>query len=70
MSEIDIRVITVEDDPTLLQDAVSKIAEEDGLIINLVWQPARTVTVGGTVKSVESGYVIVADFEADHRAIQ
>ncbi|HEV7337035.1 MAG TPA: hypothetical protein VGO06_13770 [Bosea sp. (in: a-proteobacteria)] len=62
MNDDGYRVISVEDDPKLLQEALDKISDDQGVAINVLWLPSRQVTVGGETKAAESGYVIVADY--------
>lgn len=62
MSDDGYKVISVEDDPKLLQEALDQISEDEGVVVSALWQPARQVTLSGTTKSVNSGYVIIADF--------
>ena len=62
MSDDGYKVISVEDDAKLLQDALDRISEDQGVVVTVVWQPARQVTVAGETKPVDSGYVVVADY--------
>lgn len=70
MSEDGYKVITVEDDTTLLQAALDKISDDEGVLVSMTWQPARQVTVAGQQKDVASGYVLVADFGLEEPSIQ
>lgn len=62
MSDDGYKVISVEDDPKLLQEALDQLSEDQGVAVNILWQPARQVTVGGETKTANSGYVIIADY--------
>lgn len=62
MSDDGYKVISVEDDPKLLQEALDQISEDEGVVVNVLWQPARQVTLSGTSKAVNSGYVIIVDY--------
>jgi hypothetical protein len=62
MSDDGYKVIWVEDDPKLLQEALDQVSEDEGVVVSALWQPSREVTVGGVSKQVSSGFVVIADF--------
>jgi len=62
MSDDGYKVISVEDDPKLLQEALDQVSEDEGVVVNVLWQPSREVTVGGVSKQAGSGFVIIVDF--------
>ncbi|WP_126111888.1 MULTISPECIES: hypothetical protein [unclassified Bosea (in: a-proteobacteria)] len=62
MSDDGYKVISVEDDPKLLQEALDRISEDEGVLVNVLWQPSREVTVDGVTKQASSGFVVIADF--------
>ncbi|KUL94312.1 hypothetical protein DK26_14955 [Bosea sp. WAO] len=62
MSDDGYKVISVEDDAKLLQEALDQISEDQGVVVTVIWQPAREITVGGETKKANSGYVVVADY--------
>jgi hypothetical protein len=55
-------VTTTDDDPAILQNRLREIAEEGGRVINVTWQPSRTVNIGGNTASVFSGYTVVSEY--------
>jgi hypothetical protein len=70
MNEDGYKVISVEDDVEALQAALDKISDDSGVVVSVVWQPARRVKVGGTESQRESGYVVVADFGLEEPPLQ
>ena len=62
MSDDGYKVISVEDDPKLLQEALDQISEDQGVVVNVHWLPARQVTVDGETRPANSGFVIIADY--------
>ena len=62
MSDDGYKVISVEDDPKLLQEALDQVSEDQGVVVNVLWLPSREVSVGGEVKKASSGYVVIADY--------
>lgn len=65
MSDDGYKVVSVEDDPKLLQDALDQISDDQGVVVNVLWQPSRQLTIDGETKQVNSGYVVIADFGLD-----
>lgn len=53
----------VRDDPVLLRDKLDEIAEGGGRIINVIWQPARRVTLGDAETNPPSGYIVISEYE-------
>lgn len=70
MNEDGYKVISVEDDVEALQAALDKISDDSGVVVSVVWQPARRVKVGGRESEVNSGYVVVADFGLEEPPLQ
>lgn len=62
MSDDGYKVISVEDDPKLLQEALDRVSDDQGVVVNVLWQPSRQTVVAGETKEVGSGYTVVADF--------
>ena len=62
MSDDGYKVISVEDDPKLLQEALDQVSEDEGVVVSVLWQPSREVRVGGVTKQASSGYTIIVDF--------
>lgn len=70
MNEDGYKVIAVGDDVTLLQAALDKISDESGVVVNVIWQPSRQVTIGGNETNVASGYVVIADYGLEEPPLQ
>lgn len=62
MSDDGYKVISVEDDPKLLQEALDRLSDDEGVVVNVLWQPTRRTVVAGETKEVESGYTVIVDF--------
>lgn len=58
-------VYTVRDEPARLREQLDHIAAEGGIVVSVIWQPARQVTLelGLAPYDVTSGYVIVCQHE-------
>ena len=65
-------VYTVRDEPARLRDQLDHIAAEGGMVISIIWQPARQVTLepGLAPYEVTSGYVIVSEHKLSEPAAQ
>ena len=70
MNEDGYKVIAVEDDAALLQAALDKISDDSGVVVSVIWQPSRQVTISGKETSVASGYVVIADFGLEEPPLQ
>lgn len=62
-------VDTCRDDAGSLRDRLHEIAEGGGRVVNVIWQPERTVehvevpSGSANIGKVKSGYVIVSEYE-------
>jgi hypothetical protein len=70
MNEDGYKVIAVDDDVALLQAALDKISDDSGVVVSVVWQPSRRVTIDGKQSDAASGYVVVADFGLEEPPLQ
>jgi hypothetical protein len=52
----------VRDDAGLLRDRLQEIADEDGRVISVIWQPARHIVIGNREINPQSGYIIVSEY--------
>ena len=55
----------VRDEPVRLRDQLDHIAADGGTVVNVIWQPARQVTLepGLAAYEVASGYVVVSEHD-------
>lgn len=58
----------VRDDPDRLQDKLNQIAEQGGRVVNVLWLPARTVSITNTDESVDvtkyqSGFSVISEHD-------
>lgn len=65
MNDDGYKVISVEDDAKLLQEALDRVSDDQGVVVSVLWQPARQTTVSGETREIGSGYTVVADFGID-----
>jgi hypothetical protein len=47
----------------VLQGQLDSIAEDGGRIVNVIWQPKRTITLASRSDDVSSGYLIISEDE-------
>lgn len=57
-------VDTVKDDAGSLRDRLHEIAQENGKVISVIWQPERHTSDQGDRMKWSSGYVIVSEYES------
>ena len=62
--------MTVRDEPARLREQLDHIAAAGGIVVSVIWQPARQVTLelGLAPYDVTSGYVIVSEHELSEAA--
>ncbi len=64
MSRTRYRIDLAHDQPERLRDVIELLGEERRRIVNVIWQPARTVKgEDGTAYEVNSGYVVISEAE-------
>ena len=57
----------VGDDAGLLRDYVAGIVREGERIVNIIWQPSRTMRTAGALPGPAAGYVVISESGQDEK---